>query len=47
MDLRSGYPLGQIKKGLLVTYSMIAAGTIADLCLGRENADAHIFRFER
>ena len=30
-----------------ITYSMIAAGIIADLCLGRENPDAQIFRFGR
>lgn len=30
-----------------ITYSMIAAGIIADLYLGRENTDAQIFAFTR
>ena len=30
-----------------ITFSFVAAGIIRDLCLGRKNADAELFRFGR
>ena len=53
MDLRSGQPYWFLKNGLLgyggngITYGVIAARIITDLCLGHANPDARIFRFDR
>ena len=56
MDVRSGLPIWRVQASPLtgigyggngITFSVIAARLIADLYLGRPNADASVFAFDR